>query len=633
MALRAAICYARPMIKIIALFLLFLQLAPVIANASEISVSVEFARQGDRVLGYATYAIPEGYHSYANKPGDGGKPTKLDFILEGYGELPVFYPPGVPEKDLYDPDLVSNYYTGETSLLVILPGHAGGKTYAASLDMLLCSARHCLPSETKFTGQVAQNPPMLADTPWQADALALLADENRPQGEISLEKGSAPEARQEAPQPMKRTMAPEPRLDDAPAAPDLESGDFNLGLAPRYIDSDLEIYSFGKAILFGIIAGLLLNAMPCVLPVLTLKVSGLILLGNADDKTKIRDFRLHNIFFATGVFTLFTLLALLLGLADMIWGQLFQNQYVLLGMMLLVFLMGLSMLGVFTLPAFDLRVGQDTRNPLLKSYLTGLVSTFLATPCSGPLLGGVLAWAFAQPLHALVAVFWSVGLGMSLPYILFSAWPRLSRALPKPGNWMGVFEHVLGFLLLATALYLLYILPEEKRIQILAVTLLAAFCAWFWGAFCGLSAPPLRRRMGGLACLCLLCAASLWALRPESPAPEWQDFSPKIFARELGRRDMLVEFTADWCPNCKFLEASVLTDKNLRAWQRKYGMELVRVDLTRSNPYAEDLLGQLGSKSIPLTALFPSGPKARNPLVLRDVYGVDAMKDALRQAF
>ena len=99
----------------------------------------------------------------------------------------------------------------------------------------------------------------------------------------------------------------------------------------------------------------------------------------------------------------------------MIWGQLYQQQSLLLGLVMLVFLMGLSMLGVFTLPVIDLKAGANSKNPRLQPYLTGLVSTFLATPCSGPLLGGVLGWAFTQPLLVLMVVFWAVGLGMALP--------------------------------------------------------------------------------------------------------------------------------------------------------------------------------------------------------------------------
>ncbi|MDD4702626.1 MAG: thioredoxin family protein, partial [Desulfovibrio sp.] len=267
------------------------------------------------------------------------------------------------------------------------------------------------------------------------------------------------------------------------------------------------------------------------------------------------------------------------------------------------------------------------------AYFTGLVSTFLATPCSGPLLGGVLGWAFTQPLMVVVVVFWAVGLGMALPYILFSIWPAFARILPKPGAWMHVFERVVGFFLMGTALYLLSILPVEKHMQVLSVLLVVALCAWLWGQYCGISAPPMRRRIVGFACLGLLLASFVWVLRPVAPLPQWHDFTPQRFEATLGKKPLLLEFTADWCPNCKFVEATVLTGERLRRLQARYNMELVRVDLTNANAYAVRLLEALGSKSIPLTALFPAGDMSASPVVLRDVYGSGSLEEAMREAF
>ncbi|MBD5641336.1 MAG: hypothetical protein HDQ91_02810 [Desulfovibrio sp.] len=168
---------------------------------------------------------------------------------------------------------------------------------------------------------------------------------------------------------------------------------------------------------------------------------------------------------------------------------------------------------------------------------------------------------------------------------------------------------------------------------VLGLLLCAGFCAWLWGEFCGLNAPLARRWAGGVAAALILSFSFWWTLRPESPSVAWQPFTAEVFASDLGRKEMLVEFTADWCPNCKFLEASVLTDRNLRAWQKKYGFDLIRVDLTRSNPAAEKLLDQLGSKSIPLTALFPAGPDSHAPVVLRDLYSASELRQALGQTF
>ncbi|MBD5608146.1 MAG: cytochrome C biosynthesis protein, partial [Desulfovibrio sp.] len=470
------------------------------------------------------------------------------------------------------------------------------------------------------------------ETAWRDSAKTLLDREDESIGALSLEEGKAPKPIEIGSGQMDPSVAganseKEAKGHDAVAQPE----EFDLDLSPQYTDESVETFTLWKGIFLGLLAGLILNVMPCVLPVLTLKVSGLFLMGDANDKIKLRLFREHNIFFAFGVLSFFTFLAALLGTADLMWGQLYQNQTLLLVMLIIVFLMGLSLLGVFTLPAFDLRIDAKASNPKLKSYVTGLVSTFLATPCSGPLLGGVLAWSFAQPLIVMLLIFWSVGLGMALPYIVFSIWPSLARILPRPGNWMYVFEHILGFLLLATALYLFTILPQSKHTHILIVLLLTAVGAWLWGRFCDLTAPLLRRRLCGAVCLCAMIGAIFWITRPAAPLPDWQEFTPENFMDNLGKKNMLVEFTADWCPNCKLLEATVLNEKDLFKWKKNYDLELIKVDLTQTDPYAQKLLEMLGSKSIPLTAIFGKGSQANKPVVLRDIYGKRALNEALSE--
>lgn len=596
---------------------------PGAARAAALRHHLEAARDGSNLVLALRLSIPEGFHAYSHEPGDAGRPTVLALEPEGGPAAPVWYPAGAVQRDYYDPSVTVSVYEGETFLFARLPVEAAGKPYSGSLSMLLCSPRQCLPVDETLQGALPADPPLLEAQPWAGAWRQISAQPPEPQGapgeaahegdavsgpDVGGESGAAAEA----------------------ALPPPEG--FDLSLTPRYLDASLEISGLGKALLFGLLAGLLLNIMPCVLPVLTFKVSGLLLMGGGG-KEGLRRFRQHNICFAAGVLTLFSALALVLGLADLMWGQLYQNQTVLMVMLLLVFLMGLSMLGVFTLPVIDLKAGAQAKNPCLQAYASGLVSTFLATPCSGPLLGGVLGWAFTQPLMVVVVVFWSVGLGMALPYVLFSIWPNLARILPKPGAWMRVFERMVGFLLLGTALYLLSILPVERHMQVLSMLLLVALCAWLWGQFCGMEAPPLRRRLVGALGGVLLATAVVLVLRPVAPLPQWRNFSPEVFNAALGQKPLLLEFTADWCPNCKFMEATVLTDERMRGLQARYGLELVRVDLTRADAYAVRLLEALGSKSIPLTALFPSGEGASRPLVLRDVYGARTLESALKRAF
>ncbi|MBR4741333.1 MAG: thioredoxin family protein [Desulfovibrio sp.] len=295
-------------------------------------------------------------------------------------------------------------------------------------------------------------------------------------------------------------------------------------------------------------------------------------------------------------------------------------------LLVVIFLMGLSLLGVFTLPVIDLKASTSPKNPFLQSYITGIMTTFLATPCSGPLLGGVLGWTFSQPLPILTFVFWSIGIGMSLPYILFSLFPKTVHILPKSGKWIYVLEHVAGFFLLGTSLYLLSIFPTEKYIHILSVLLITSISAWLWGQYCDQDAPKIRKHVVGTIGFLMLLFACHWALQPISEKIIWEEFSAENFTSQLGKKLMLVEFTADWCPNCKVMEKTVLTDSTLNELQQTAPVTLIRADLTSPDAAATYLLTQLGSHSIPLTAIFPKGAQATSPIVLRDIYSTKLLK-------
>ena len=662
-----------------ALVLILCLLYAVPALAQDVTLRVDVARDGERRLVAVRLDIPAGYHAYAHRAGDAGRPTTLKLSLDGGAALPVWYPEGTMQRDIFDPSATIFAYEGNVYLFAALPDEAdaaaedgagqaglssamplagggavslsGGRplpagteagqngaggaqggtalTYELGISLLLCSDRHCVPIDRQEKGSLPAEPwPDVSTRPW---AEAWQALKGQPPVDAATDSGETMFSSAGGASDMSQSVAAflGRGQKEAPLpAPD----DFGLDLKPRYLAETFEVSGLWTAVLVGLLAGLILNAMPCVLPVLSLKISGLLLMGGGS-REGLRLFRQHNICFSAGVLTLFTLLGLLLGAADMMWGQLYQSESVLLVMLLLVFLMGLSMLGVFSLPMLTLRGDARSRHPALESYLTGLIATFLATPCSGPLLGGVLAWAFTQSLLVLVVVFWSVGIGMSLPYILFAIWPRFAYVLPRPGAWMIVCQKIMGFLLLATAVYLLSILPAAKHMQVLMVLLLVSLGAWLWGQYCGITAPRRRRMLIGGLSLLILVTGVVWILRPPAPTPQWREFSATVFSEELGKKPLLLEFTADYCPNCKFLEATVLTTERLRGLRERYGVELVRVDLTAPNAYAMRLLEALGSRSIPLTALFPEGDMAQQPVVLRDVYSGAQLEEAAVRAF
>lgn len=633
----------------ILLAVLLVSAAP--ARAANVHAAFSFAQAGEDIIAALGMKIPQGSHAYANDPGDVGRPAQLVLTLDGEDTpLSVYYPKGAIQRDVFDRNASINVYEGQEYFFVRLPAESAGRKYSAALSLLICSSTNCTPLDMTLSGKVPADPGPLEEAPW-ADRWQQVSQEGEPvqvqdsgpgfamgggfamAGSPGMDSGfsmaGGPVAIDPATLPQATADATVP-----PAAQSLQlsSSGFAFTIQPVFADTSVEIYGLGKALLLGILAGILLNAMPCVLPVLTFKVTGL-LMANAHGRESLKRFREHNVFFAAGILTLFTVLGLLFGVMDMMWGQLYQSQEFLLVMLVLVFLMGLSMLGVFTLPVIDFRTLSKTRNPRLQAYLTGLFSTFLATPCSGPLLGGVLGWAFTQPLGILVVVFWAVGIGMALPYILFSIWPGLTRLLPRPGPWMIMFEHVLGFLLLGTTLYLLSILPDEKHIPVLFALLITALAAFLWNQVCGMNAPALRRRIGSAIFALVIVLASFLALRMERTPTVWLDFHPQQFTENLGSRPMVVEFTADWCPNCKFVEATVFNEERLKRMSRIYNVDFIRVDLTDANAWGTKLLEMLGSRSIPLTALFPAGSNATRPTVLRDVFTGASFDKAAKETF
>jgi thiol:disulfide interchange protein DsbD len=190
-------------------------------------------------------------------------------------------------------------------------------------------------------------------------------------------------------------------------------------------------------------------------------------------------------------------------------------------------------------------------------------------------------------------------------------------------------ERILGFCFMGLAVYLLSLLPEERRIAALAALALLAPAVWIWGRSGASVRPALFK-----AATAVLCALALWiGLREPAPPAHWAAFNSQNFEAALGKKPLLLMFTADWCPNCKLLEHAVYTDERLREMRSRYGLELIRVDLTRENAPGTALLRALGSVSIPFAALFPTGPEASAPLVLRDMYSGTQLDEALARTF
>ncbi len=408
-----------------------------------------------------------------------------------------------------------------------------------------------------------------------------------------------------------------------------ENEDYSFDFAPLVASSTIEATSFLLALILGLTAGFILNFMPCVLPVVAIKINSLLQSANFNPDRQDAMIRTHALYFSLGIVTLFTFLAFLFGFFEMMWGAIFQNVYFIIFLASIIFLFALSFLHVFTLPMFNISTPK-TNSSKIDSYFQGLVTTLIATPCSGPLLGSTLGFSLTLPIPMLILVFISTGLGMALPYLLLALFPPFIKFIPRSGAWTEIMEKILAFILLLTVLYLISILPEDLIIQTLAYLLSSAFFLYLYSFF----RRSKRAKLWAVCLFILHVGLSSIIFSPESEEQlAWQDYSYSEFKNELGNTNIIVDFTADWCPTCQVLKETVLTYENLKPLVDAYNIKLVRVDMTKHNKAQQDLLQSINSASIPVLALFRKDIFAYSPILLRDVYTFNQLKHEIEENF
>jgi thiol:disulfide interchange protein DsbD len=624
---------------------------------------VEDDAAGKQVLLALTLVPPSGHYLYGpDIPSGGvGLPTRMDVqfapldafpmtrltgrqideLLKAGGQaLPVLFPAPVPKKDTAfalvafpgsgdgNPDIYAGPVTFWTQFPMSPPG-LGGALVRARMSGLLCSEGSCMPAsgelELAFSAaEMAALPPASAQTWWTAlrqGEDVLIPPPTGASGEDVFSRKEPRGAGTSISRPVDKTS---------------EHTALYATLEPAFFNPALEVHFIGGALLFGLLAGLLLNLMPCVLPVVSLKFSALMAVSAmADRQQQARAFKVHCLIFAAGIMAWFVVLAMLLGVAGWAWGELFQHPVVIALLGMLLFVLGLSLFGVFHLPIFDFKVTSD-KHPHWQSFASGLLATLLATPCSGPLLGGVLAWAIRQPLPVLILCVLSVGVGMALPYCVLAIFPRLVHLLPRPGSWTMRLEQLLGFFLMGSVVYLANLLPKEWLPPFLFTLFAVALACWLWGQIGHLRASPLRRIIARVAAALVVLFAVWWGSYAIRTDATWEAFDPQIFTELLGKEPMLLEFTADWCPSCKVLEYTTLNQTRMADLRRRYNVRTIRVDLTRdegAGRYGKELLKALGSTSIPVLALFPVGENAHQPVVLRDLVTPAQLEEAAARTF
>ncbi|MDO5553696.1 MAG: thioredoxin family protein [Planctomycetia bacterium] len=444
------------------------------------------------------------------------------------------------------------------------------------------------------------------------------------------------------------------------------SGDGSGSLTTPGSDPRKAMVPFSPIILlYALLGGLILNVMPCVLPVIGLKI---ISFFQQAGQSRAKAFTL-NVWYTVGILLVFLTLALMsVGLSYLFTYGLFQ---IIMGA--IVFTMALNLMGLWeiTLPAFlgGRRSSELTeREGPVAAVFKGVITTLLAIPCGAPLLSPALVWSDSMiqqgrtPL--VVLVYLVIGFGMALPYLILGAFPELLRFLPKPGKWMETFRSVMGFVLLLAVVWILYSMPIELVLPMVTFLFALWFACWLLG-YVGLAAESGERRRAkiiGLAVVLITLYFSFnipgldnkwtlenafrgkltrWAIRAEQEGKLAQDgwvlFSQDQFEKDLrAGKTVMIDFTADWCMNCKVLEATVLKSSEILALVKQRGIVTMTADWTNQNGDSEqiqainNLLDRYGGRQVPVVMIFqPSAPDS--PVVLRGVFSKSRLVEELEK--
>ncbi len=579
-----------------------------------------YAVPGETAYGTASIDIPEGLYIYANPKGPGiGRATELAIeknrILK---EWEARYPEGTKYQAKGDPDPVYIYRKNVRIpfALVLKNGIAAGNyRITAKVSVLMCSDSACIPAEKN----VVFNIKVPGKTGVSSGQVTGSLNEF-----LSLRKNTD-------------TSAPDTGSNQV-TGPVINDGDKTvipeeIVFTPRYPDGS--ITGIFKAILFGLIAGFVLNFMPCVLPVVSLKIMSFV--TNAGEKRSV--VITQGFVFSAGIMASFMVLAALAAFSGYKWGALFQERFFIIIMASFIFAMGLSLFGVFTfnVPFLAVKAVSKQHGIYTDAFIKGAVATLLATPCSGPFLGGTLAWTLTKPPQIVFVIFMSVGFGMALPYILIVLNPRLMKMVPKPGEWTLHFEKAMGFLLMFTVVYLLGILDDTVKVRFVFFLLFLSIALWQFGTF-GSPDKDRRSRMVSFTVLVAVTAAGYFLSFSSFSTGGIVSHERYPFSAEriLRNRDngiiSVVEFTADWCPNCSLVEKVALGKDEVQKIFARDDVDFIVADITRMNPAAESLMKRLGSRSIPLLAVIPPGDGFSSPVCLRDIYSAGDVVDAVSDA-
>ena len=627
-----------------------------------------------------------GWHTYWRNPGDAGQATTLAWTLpDGVTAGEIRWP--VP-KTFIASGIVNIGYDNETLLLVdlVVPDTALGRDLELRLtaQWLACSDT-CVPEQAQLQlrRRVAASPQMdpqaiasfaaaRARLPATVDAHTSYRVEH---GRLQLRVAAPPDSLavdtlryfterellldSSQPQQLRRDgdalvieqalladaepLAGELRgvlatTDDAPHGWTLVAMPAPIPAAgPRASAFSLRVY--GLALLLALAGGLVLNLMPCVFPVLSIKAIAL-LQGREQPATQRR----HALVYTLGVIVscvaiAIALLAVRSGGQALGWGFQLQSPFFVGALAYLLFVMGLSLSGALHVGTGLMGLGQSLagREGYAGSFFTGVLAVVVASPCTAPFMGTALGYAMTQAWPQALSVFAALGLGLASPFLVLAWWPAAARLLPRPGAWMDSFKQAMAFPLYFTVVWLLWVLGRQAGIA----ALVAALCGLVLIALGVWTLPRarwLRRTLAPLAMGSALLLLALPAQPLPAPAPSvdrtalrWETFSDaRLEALRTQGKPVFVNLTADWCLTCKLNERVALDTDRARAAYAARDVVLLKGDWTRSDPAITAVLARFGRNGVPLYVYFPPHgepqvlPQLLTPGLIAETVGANA---------
>jgi len=664
---------------------------------AELVPDVAAAAPGGTVHVALRQKIKPGWHTYWRNPGDSGEPTRLAWTLpQGWSAGEIVWP--TPERQPVGP-LVNYGYSNQVLLPVPVrvPTDARpGETVrlSAVADWLVCE-EICIPEQVKLTLDLAVAAGPAAPHPQHGAAvrqalaaapkpgvltgvaalaggrlkLAVLGAPARGDGAArayffpydgALIDHAKPQAIERGPDGLTLTMAPGYGAQTGAVTGPVQ-GVLSLGEGEAYLveasvgalpaqAAGLGAPAAGGrtdlglplALGFAFLGGLILNLMPCVFPVLSMKAAALA--GHAHEP---RIARVQGLAFLAGVLTTFLGLAAVLLVARAAgetagWGFQLQSPPVIAGLALLMLLIALNLSGVFHLGGSVQGVGSglSSRGGVAGAFFTGVLAVAVAAPCTAPFMAAAMGYAVVQPAAVALSVFAALGLGLAAPFVLASFTPALLRRLPRPGAWMETLQRLLAFPMYATAAWLAWIFARQTGVaglaELFAAAWLVALAAWLFGRsqHSGRSL-PFRLGAGAAALLAMawLGVAALGApgAKAESAALAEEAYTPeRLAALRAEGRPVFVNFTADWCVTCKVNERVALSSAEVgRAFERT-GVVYLKADWTNRDPVIAAALSEHGRAGVPLYLLY--APGAAEPKILPQLLTTGAVIKALDEA-